>query len=73
MIFAIRTEEEILGVPNASMVSVMLDWFTELLPSDGSIKILNDSEETSIIAIQGPNSREIVSHIICICQIAGNF
>lgn len=64
MIFAIRTEEEILGVPNASMVSVMLDWFTELLPSDGSIKILNDSEETSIIAIQGPKSREIVSQVL---------
>ena len=64
MIFAIRTDEEILGVPNASMVSVMLDWFTELLPGDGSIRIFDNSEETSIIAVQGPKSMEIVSQVL---------
>ena len=47
-----------------SMVSVMLDWFTELLPGDGSIRIFDNSEETSIIAIQGPKSMEIVSQVL---------
>ena len=73
MIFAIRTDEEILGVPNASMVSVMLDWFTELLPGDGSIRILDDSEETSIIAIQGPKSMEIVSQVLGDSNNVGRF
>lgn len=73
MIFAIRTDEEILGVPNASMVSVMLDWFTGLLPSDGSIEILDSSEETSIIAIQGPKSMEIVSQVLGDSNIVGRF
>ena len=73
MIFAIRTDEEILGVPNASMVSVMLNWFTELLPSDGSIRIFDDSEETSIIAIQGPKSMEIVSKVLGESNNVGRF
>ena len=73
MIFAIRTDQEILGVPNASMVSVMLDWFTELLPRDGSIRIFDDSEETSIIAIQGPKSMEIVSKVLGDSNKVGRF
>ena len=39
MIFAVVGEDEILGVPNASMIEVMWDWFTSLLPDDGSVQI----------------------------------
>ncbi|MFL2979150.1 MAG: aminomethyltransferase family protein [Candidatus Thalassarchaeaceae archaeon] len=73
MIFAIKTDEEIIGVPNASMVSVMLDWFTELLPSDGSISVVDNSEETSIIAIQGPKSMEIVAKVLGDSNVVGRF
>ncbi len=73
MIFAIRSEDEILGVPNASMVSTMLEWFTDLLPSDGSIRIVNDSDETSIIAVQGPRSREIISRVLGDSNNVGRF
>lgn len=58
MIFAVVSEEEVLGVPNASMIPVMWKWFNSLLPSDGSIKIEDLSPETSIIALQGPKARE---------------
>ena len=58
MIFAVVSEEEILGVPNASMVPVMWKWFNSLLPADGSITLEDLSPHTSIIALQGPRARE---------------
>ncbi len=58
MIFAVVSDEEILGVPNASMVPVMWKWFNSLLPEDGSITIEDLSPQTSIIALQGPKARE---------------
>lgn len=64
MIFAIRSDKEVLGVPNASMVETMLTWLTDLLPKDGSVKIVNDSTDTSIIAIQGPKSRQIIADVL---------
>ena len=64
MIFAVKSETEVLGVPNASMVPVMLDWFTSLLPEDGSITIEDLSDETSILALQGPASSRIISEVI---------
>ena len=39
MIFAVVSENEILGVPNASMIPVMWEWFTSLLPEDGLVVI----------------------------------
>ena len=42
------------------MVSTMWDWFSGLLPEDGSVTIENLSDETSIIALQGPNASEIL-------------
>ena len=60
MIFAIKSDDCVLGVPNASMVSTMWDWFNGLLPEDGSVTIENLSDETSIIALQGPNASEIL-------------
>ena len=34
MIFAVVRDSAILGVPNASMIGVMWDWFSENLPND---------------------------------------
>ena len=64
MIFAVVSENEILGVPNASMVPVMWDWFTSLLPKDGSISLEDLSPATSIIALQGPNARNLCELVL---------
>ena len=44
MIFAIKSDDCVLGVPNASMVPTMWDWFSELLPDDGSVTVENLSD-----------------------------
>ena len=64
MIFAIPSEEEVLGVPNSTMVSIVFDWLSTNLPSDGSIKIEDLSEETSIIALQGPKSGAVLEDVL---------
>jgi len=64
MIFAVKSDNEILGVPNASMVSTMLVWFEGHLPDDGSVEIHDESEGMSIIAVQGPKSGEAISRVI---------
>ena len=64
MIFAVVNEEEILGVPNASMVPVMWEWFSELLPEDGLITLEDLSPQTSILALQGPNARSLCEQIL---------
>ena len=73
MIFAIVSEQEILGVPNASMIGVMWDWFSDKLPSDGSVTIENLSPEVSIIALQGPNSKAILSTVLGSDNHVGRF
>ena len=73
MIFAIVSEQEILGVPNASMIGVMWDWFSDKLPSDGSVTIENLSPEMSIIALQGPNSKAILSTVLGSDNHVGRF
>ena len=35
MIFAVDSEDLIYGVPNASMIPIVRDWLTTLLPTDG--------------------------------------
>ena len=60
MIFAVVSETEILGVPNASMIDVMWSWFSKHLPSDGSVVMENLSLETSIMALQGPKAKQIL-------------
>ena len=57
MIFAVVSETEILGVPNASMIEVMWDWFQSCSPADSGITIEDLSPATSIIALQGPQSK----------------
>ena len=73
MIFAVKSETEVLGVPNASMAPVMLDWFTSLLPQDGSITIEDLSDRTSILALQGPASASILSQTIGDDNAVGRF
>ena len=73
MIFAVSSEHEVLGVPNSSMIGTMYDWLSSLLPEDGSIEIENASEESSIIALQGPLSRNIVQEILGTDNSVGRF
>tara|TARA_B100000900_G_scaffold415619_2_gene446286 strand:+ start:1140 stop:2279 length:1140 start_codon:yes stop_codon:yes gene_type:complete len=64
MIFAVKSKKSVLGVPNASMISTMYEWFSSKLPADGSVKILDLSTETSIIALQGPDSASILTKVL---------
>ena len=64
MIFAIKSENEILGVPNASMIGPMKSWLKSKLSSDNRIKIVDESPHTSIIAVQGPKSPDVISKIL---------
>ena len=64
MIFAISDEEEVLGVPNSTMVKTVMEWLSSNLPSDGSIVIDDLSDQTSIIALQGPNSEKILADVL---------
>ena len=64
MIFAINSEKSVFGVPNASMISTMWDWFNSKLPRDGSVRIKDLSSETSIIALQGPESVSILRDVL---------
>ncbi len=61
MIFAVVSDQEILGVPNASMIDVMWDWFEQHLPADGSIVLENLSDDMSIIALQGPHAKSVLN------------
>jgi len=64
MIFAVSTEEEVLGVPNSTMVKSVMGWLSSNLPEDGSVVIEDLSDQTSIIALQGPNSGKILREIL---------
>jgi len=64
MIFAVVSDKEILGVPNASMIPVMWEWFNSVLPEDGSITLEDLSPQTSILALQGPNARSICDAVL---------
>ena len=73
MIFAVVSETEILGVPNASMIGVMWSWFTKHLPSNGSVNMENLSEETAIMALQGPDAQAILDAAFGEGQHVGRF
>ena len=64
MIFAVVSETEIRGVPNASMIDVMSTWFRSHLPADESIELIDESEGTSILALQGPSARIILETVL---------
>lgn len=73
MIFAVVSETEILGVPNASMIDVMWDWFQRFSPGDSGITIENLSPLTSIIALQGPKSKDYLDAALGEGQHVGRF
>jgi aminomethyltransferase len=64
MIFAVDSKSRVLGVPNASMISTMWDWLNSHLPADGSVTIADLSHNTSIIALQGPESSLILEEVL---------
>ena len=64
MIFAVKAKNEILGVPNASMITPMKYWLQSKLSPNSEIKIVDESVETSIIAVQGPKSPDVISKIL---------
>jgi aminomethyltransferase len=73
MIFAISSEDEVLGVPNSTMRERMLEWLEENLPEDGSIAIEDRSDAVSIIALQGPESPSIVRGVMGELNTPGRF
>ena len=73
MIFAVASESEVFGVPNSYIADDMLVWFEKHLPTDSSISIADLSSETSIIAIQGPNSMSLVRHSLGERNCVGRF
>ena len=73
MIFAVVSETEILGVPNASMIDVMWTWFSKHLPNDGSVSMENLSDATSIMALQGPKAQQILDAAVGEGQHIGRF
>ena len=73
MIFAVVSETEILGVPNASMIDVMWTWFSKHLPNDGSVSMENLSDATAIMALQGPKAQQILDAAVGEGQHIGRF
>ena len=73
MIFAVVSDTEILGVPNASMIGVMWDWFQGCNPSDSGVSIENLSSEYSILALQGPKSQTYLDAALGEGQHVGRF
>jgi aminomethyltransferase len=67
------SESAILGVPNASMISTMWDWFHSHLPADGSVTLENLSHETSILALQGPTSPAVLEMVLGVENVVGRF
>ena len=78
MIFAVTAADEvaatgcttltdhpvILGVPNASMIPTMWSWFQKHLPADGSVVIEDLSDDTAILALQGPTAGTIIEVVL---------
>ena len=64
MIFAVNSDEEVLGVPNSTMVNTVMEWLSSHLPNDDSISIDDLTDQTSIIALQGPNSGKVLNEVL---------
>lgn len=71
MIFCVVSETEVLGVPNASMIGHMWDHFHAHISEGVSIEDLSD--ETSILALQGPKSPEILAGILGLDNVVRHF
>ena len=46
------------------MIPIMWNWFNAHLPDDGSVDIEDLSDATSIIALQGPHAKEVLSNAL---------
>ncbi len=68
-----RDEPWILGVPNASMIGTMWKWFSELLPNDDSVMIEDLSNDTAILALQGPKAPSIIQKVLGTDNAVGRF
>jgi aminomethyltransferase len=55
------------------MIGVMWDWFNSKLPGDGSVIIDNLSDDYSIVALQGPNSKNILTGVLGETNNVGRF
>jgi aminomethyltransferase len=73
MIFAVCSESEVLGVPNSTMVAIVMDWLSGLLPGDESIMIEDISKQNSIIALQGPLSEKVIGDVLGESNAVGRF
>ena len=73
MIFAVSRQDEVLGVPNSTMVATMYGWLHSHLPEDNSIEIEDLSGETSIIALQGPESSSVLIETLGEDNAVGKF
>ena len=71
MIFCVVSETEILGVPNASMIDHMWAHFHDNIAE--GVTIENLSDETSILALQGPKSVQILESILGTTNVARHF
>ena len=71
MIFCVVSETEILGVPNASMIEHMWNHFHSHMGE--GIRMENMSEQTSILALQGPNSPDILEVVLGLGNVARHF
>jgi len=73
MIFAVDSDNRVLGVPNASMISIMWDWFQSNLPDDDSVTMRDLSDDTSIIALQGPEASSILEIVLGDANLVNRF
>lgn len=71
MIFCVVSESEVLGVPNASMIDHMWDWFHTHLAK--GLTIENISGETSILALQGPKSPDVLTAVLGDVNVVKHF
>ena len=71
MIFCVVSETEILGVPNASMIDHMWEHFHDNIVE--GITIENLSDDTSILALQGPYAPQILESILGTENVARHF
>lgn len=62
-LFIYRLDEYWLVVMNAANRAKDLAWFTRHLPADGSVTLHDASEESAMIAFQGPQAVRVMDHL----------
>ena len=46
------------------MIAVMHQWFSNHLPEDGSVTLEDISDETAILALQGPQAKDVLVAVL---------